>query len=64
VVPELLQSEVNGARIAAEVRSLLEPAKYAAVQRELFHVRKSLGEAGASKRVAHEIFRMVKGETA
>ncbi|MEO8033715.1 MAG: lipid-A-disaccharide synthase [Acidobacteriota bacterium] len=60
VVPELLQSEVNGPRIAAEVRALLEPSHYAAVRGELATVRGRLGDPGASQRVANEILRMAE----
>lgn len=59
VVPELLQDEVNGERIAAEVRSLV--ARSADVRRELAVIRTKLGEPGASQRVAAEIHRMLAG---
>jgi len=57
VVPELLQDEANGPRIAAEVRSLV--ASYDDVRRELAVIRGKLGEPGASRRVAAEIHRML-----
>jgi lipid-A-disaccharide synthase len=57
VVPELLQDEVTGPRIAAEVRALV--ASQDAVRRELDAIRGKLGEAGASRRVALEIHRML-----
>ncbi|HVR40790.1 MAG TPA: lipid-A-disaccharide synthase, partial [Thermoanaerobaculia bacterium] len=56
VVPELIQSEVNGARIAQEVRTIMEPANYARLREELAIVRERLGEAGASQRAAEEIY--------
>jgi lipid-A-disaccharide synthase len=59
VVPELIQHDVNGERIAAEVRRLLEPARQARVREALAHVRASLGQPGASKRAAAEVFRML-----
>jgi lipid-A-disaccharide synthase len=58
VVPELVQGEVTGPRIAAEVRSLIEPRAYALVKEELAVVRSKLGEPGASRRAAEEISRM------
>jgi lipid-A-disaccharide synthase len=57
VVPELLQHEVNGERIAAEVRALVASADD--VRRELAVIRGKLGEPGASQRVAAEIHRML-----
>jgi len=59
VVPELLQSEVNGGRIAAEVRALV--ASRDDVRRELATIRGRLGEPGASRRAALEIHRMLAG---
>lgn len=59
VVPELIQDEVNGERIAHEARELLEPARYAATLEELTRVREKLGEAGASRRAAEKIYRLV-----
>jgi len=59
VVPELIQSDVNGPRIAAEVRKLIEPERYAKAREELAAVRAQLGEAGASRRVAAEITKLV-----
>ncbi|HET7435082.1 MAG TPA: lipid-A-disaccharide synthase [Thermoanaerobaculia bacterium] len=59
VVPELIQDDVNGERIAREVRRMLEPAAYATLLEELAAVRAKLGEPGASQRVAQEINRMV-----
>lgn len=59
VVPELIQSEVNGERIAAEVRKLLEPARFAEVTAQLAEIRRKLGAPGASQRAAGEILKMV-----
>jgi lipid-A-disaccharide synthase len=61
VVPELIQDEVNGARIAAEVRKIVEPARYEELTRELAGIRTKLGEPGAARRVAAEIHKMVAG---
>lgn len=60
VVPELIQNEVNGARIAAEVRRMIEPATYEQLIAELARVRELLGGPGASGRAAAEIHEMVK----
>jgi lipid-A-disaccharide synthase len=58
VVPELIQSEVNGERIAAEVRKLVEPERFEQVTRELAEIRARLGDPGASRRAAEEIIRL------
>jgi lipid-A-disaccharide synthase len=60
VLPELLQDEVNGERIAAEVRKLIEPVNYERVLRDLAEVRTRLGEHGASRRAAAVIMSVVK----
>lgn len=59
VVPELIQQDVNGPRIAAEVRRLVEPGRYEDVRAALADVRSRLGEPGAAARVAQEIITMV-----
>jgi lipid-A-disaccharide synthase len=59
VVPELIQDEVNGPRIAAEVRKLVAPGTYEEVCAALADVRAKLGEPGAAARVAQEIITMV-----
>jgi lipid-A-disaccharide synthase len=61
VVPELIQADVNGERIAAEVRKLVEPEHHAWVRRELEIIRGKLGTPGASRRAAEEIHKMVAG---
>jgi lipid-A-disaccharide synthase len=60
VVPELLQHDVNGERIAAEVRKLVAPGHYEQVCADLAAVRARLGEPGAARRVADEIIRLTK----
>jgi lipid-A-disaccharide synthase len=62
VVPELLQEDVNGPRIAGEVRKLVEPERYAWARRELEIVRGRLGTPGASRRAAEEIIRLMSDE--
>lgn len=61
VVPELLQHDVNGERIAAEARKLLEPEYNRWVRDELATVRTKLGEPGASRRAAEAIVSAVRG---
>ncbi len=60
VVPELLQEDVNGERIAREVRMLLDPAERARVRRELAAVAEKLGSPGASRRAAEAIMSTVQ----
>jgi lipid-A-disaccharide synthase len=55
VVPELLQADVNGERIAREVRKFLEPAEQARLRAELAAVTEKLGRPGASRRAAEAI---------
>jgi lipid-A-disaccharide synthase len=55
VVPELLQHDVNGGRIAKEVRAVVEPEAHARVRAELAAVRAKLGGTGASRRAAEAI---------
>jgi len=63
VVPELIQDEVNGPRIAAEVRKLVAPGTYEDVCAALADVRDKLGEPGTAARVAQEIITMVPAAT-
>jgi lipid-A-disaccharide synthase len=58
VVPELIQHDVNGERIAAEVRKLVAPGHYEEVCAALADVRAKLGQPGAAARVAEEIHKM------
>jgi lipid-A-disaccharide synthase len=56
VVPELIQGAFTASRVAAEVVSLLtNPARAAAMQRDLADVRDRLGEPGASQRAARAV---------
>ena len=56
VVPELLQGEASGERMAAEVERLLsDPEARAGQLTALAEVRRSLGEPGAARRVAEEV---------
>jgi lipid-A-disaccharide synthase len=57
IVPELLQEDVNGERIAREVRALVGNS---ALRAELAAVREKLGGPGASRRAAEAIMSTVK----
>ena len=61
IVPELIQDDVNGERIAAEVRKLVAPGYYEEVCAALADVRAKLGQPGAAERVAQELHKMVRG---
>jgi lipid-A-disaccharide synthase len=53
VVPELLQAEASGPRIAAEAQAILEdPARQGAIRASLRDVRSALGRGGAAMRAA------------
>lgn len=59
VVPELLQNDVTGQKIAAAARALLADSDR--VRGELRGVRAKLGESGASRRAAEAIMNVVRG---
>jgi len=60
IVPELIQKDVNGERIAAEVRRLADPAEHAGVRAALAAVKQKLGGPGASRRAAEAIMASVR----
>jgi lipid-A-disaccharide synthase len=56
VVPELLQTEVTGSRLAQEIRRLLAEPGVASAQREVFaELRGRLGEPGVGRRAARAV---------
>ncbi len=58
LVPELLQRDARGERMAAEIERLLGDRDARETQlRGLREVRASLGEPGAARRVAEEVAR-------
>jgi lipid-A-disaccharide synthase len=59
VVPELMQNEVTGENIAAAVRDLVAPARYAQAKADMAEVRARLGDRGASRRAAEVIMATV-----
>jgi len=62
VVPEILQAEVTGARLAAEAERLLEDGPFATAQRASFKdLRERLGEPGVGERAARAILRVAGG---
>lgn len=60
IVPELLQDRMTPAGIAAAVAGLLQdPARRAAMRRDLLAVAATLGEPGAAGRAAEEVLRLM-----
>jgi lipid-A-disaccharide synthase len=55
VAPELLQGEVNPARLGQELSRLLQPERRDRIHRDLAEVRTHLGEPGAAGRVAEHL---------
>jgi lipid-A-disaccharide synthase len=55
IVTELIQNQLNGPSLAAELLSLLEPERNAAMRSELKSVAEKIGEPGASGRAARAI---------
>jgi lipid-A-disaccharide synthase len=63
IVPELMQDEATGERIAAEVQSLLaDPSRLAAMRRDLEEVRQKLNEGGgrAAERAARAVIEVAR----
>ncbi len=58
IEPELLQDDCTSEKIAATALELLEPERFALLQRDLQEVKEKLGEPGAVKRVAELVLRM------
>jgi lipid-A-disaccharide synthase len=59
VVPEILQADVTGARLAAEAEHLLGDAPLATAQRASFKdLRERLGESGVGERAARVILKV------
>jgi lipid-A-disaccharide synthase len=56
IVPELFQREVNPGRVLKEIEALLDqPEKMATMKEELFRVKESFSEGGASLRAAQAV---------
>ena len=58
IEPELLQDDCTPENIAATALKMLEPERFAQLQRDLQEVKEKLGEPGAVKRVAELVLRM------
>ena len=58
IEPELLQENCTPEKIASTALELLEPERFAQLQRDLKEVKEKLGEPGAVKRVAELVLRM------
>lgn len=58
IEPELLQDDCTPDKIASTALELLEPERFAQLQRDLLEVKEKLGEPGAVKRVAKLVLRM------
>ena len=61
VVTELMQNELNGTRLAAELLSLLDAKQNQAMRTRLLDVARMLGEGGASRRAAKLVLDSVQG---
>ena len=59
VVKELMQYDLDGARLASELIELLNPARNREVRRELAEVVEQLGPGGASKIAAEKILQLI-----
>ena len=60
IEPELLQDDCTPDKIASTALELLEPERFAQLQRDLQEVKEKLGEPGAVKRVAELVLRIAK----
>ena len=60
VATELMQNDLNGARLAEELLGLLEPERNRAVRATLHEVTEKLGAGGASKRAAEQILKFLE----
>lgn len=58
IEPELLQDDCTPENISFTALELLEPERFAQLQRDLQEVKEKLGEPGAVKRVAELVLRM------
>jgi lipid-A-disaccharide synthase len=60
VAPELMQDDFNGASLACEILSLLDPERNARVRGQLRDATARLGEGGASVRAADAVLRALR----
>jgi lipid A disaccharide synthetase len=59
-VTELMQSELNGTRLASELTALLDNRRNEEVRGLLQEVANQLGEGGASSRAADAVLRSIQ----
>ncbi|OPZ52422.1 MAG: lipid-A-disaccharide synthase [Deltaproteobacteria bacterium ADurb.BinA014] len=52
IVPEFIQKDANGKRIAAETLAILNSERYAEIKKELTAISAKLGSPGAAARAA------------
>jgi lipid-A-disaccharide synthase len=64
IVTELIQDQLNGPSLAAELLSLLQPERNAAMRSELKSVAEKIGEPGASARAARAILKFMSDRAA
>jgi len=65
IVPELMQREVTGERIAFEVTAILsDPARLSQMRKDLERVRELLGAGGSSgaTRAAHAVMEAISAQ--
>ena len=55
VATELMQTELNGQRLAEELLGLLEPERNRAACAELREIAEKIGPGGASRRAAQRV---------
>lgn len=62
IVPELMQNDLTGQRLAQELLALLEPQRNASVRARLHEATAQLGAGGASRRAAQTILNFLTTE--
>lgn len=60
ILPELLQYDFTPEKVAAEAKKLLEPERFAQMQRDLAYVKERLGKPGAVGRVAQLVLKIAE----
>ena len=63
VAVELIQNDLNGERLAAELLLLLEPENNKKMRERLKEITETLGAGGASERAAREVLRFLNDKT-
>ena len=61
IVPECIQDDANGIKIAGELKKIYQnPSEFDRMRQDLEKVKSSLGEGGASVRAAKNILQFLK----